>query len=644
MIKILIGEAFIELKTDGRQLIAGLSGAEKQVIASTNAMSQKLATVGKTMTVAGAAITGALALIIKKTVDAGDKFNDMSLRTGESVENLSALAYAAEQSGTNIEGLETGIKFLTRAMADTATGTGTAKDTFTKLGIAVKDTEGKLRPTVDVMKEIATKISEMKNPAEQAATAMQLFGARSGTELVPLLKEGGKGIDELMKKAEELGIVISTKDAKAADEFKDKMNDLGASLAAAGRDIANILIPPLKDLIEWATEIIKKVRTWADAHKPLVEWIVKVGAALGALAAVGGPILLAVSAFLKLVPAIMAVKAALLALGTISTGPIGLLILAVGGLYTAWQTNLFGMKDIVKNAFDDIGGNFSKGAEIIKDSGAAVGAFAEKNEELATSFDNIETGAGKASEAIKIYAGDVAENYNELAIKATESWADFYAFWEAEAKRTADVIDKKVTILIDKWGVSHKVWTDKIKEITKTLYEVIDAQGKIIGLRSQQIMSQIEAAAGVTLKAITSTAVDASKVIEGTIEESTKKFSNYIKKIKNEVGKVTGVILPGGGTITVAGTPVIPYAGPIPSLQTGGIVPKTGLYQLHQWEKVTPANQNTYDQRQSFSPVISISIAGDADERKIKRVVDLALEESARQFRRSGFELVPGRG
>ena len=130
-------------------------------------------------------------------------------------------------------------------------------------------------------------------------------------------------------------------------------------------------------------------------------------------------------------------------------------------------------------------------------------------------------------------------------------------------------------------------------------------------------------------------------------------YSRYIiKKITNEVGKITGVILPGGGIISTE--PIIKpnvgpgyYAGPTPTLQHGTpYVPKTGLYQLHKGEAVTPASQNrySYDQRQSFSPVISISVAGDADERKIKRVVELALDESARQFRRSGFELVPGRG
>jgi len=35
-------------------------------------------------------------------------------------------------------------------------------------------------------------------------------------------------------------------------------------------------------------------------------------------------------------------------------------------------------------------------------------------------------------------------------------------------------------------------------------------------------------------------------------------------------------------------------------------VPKTGLYKLHEGERVTPANQNTYNQQKSYSNSINI--------------------------------------
>ena len=81
------------------------------------------------------------------------------------------------------------------------------------------------------------------------------------------------------------------------------------------------------------------------------------------------------------------------------------------------------------------------------------------------------------------------------------------------------------------------------------------------------------------------------------------------------------------------------------SFQTGGIVPKTGLYMLHKDEEVKRANQNSYDySTKTFSPNVNLTVSGGGNAQNIAYEVKKVLEDSARQFRRSGFELVPGRG
>ena len=271
---------------DASKLTNALDGAEKKV----TSFSDGLVSVGKVATIAGTAITGAFAAIVVKTAAVGDQFDKMSIRTGISVEALSGLAYAADITGTDIGGLEVGLKFLTKGMDDASIGIGEAKLSFEELGISVVDVEGNLRPTVDVLKEAATKIAAIENPTKQAALAMKIFGARSGTQLIPLLKMGGDGIEELMKKAEELGIVISTDAATAAADFTDRITDLKGSLAGAGRMIGDTLIPIIIPLMEKVTEIVVNVKEWAEENKQLVESIVKWGAKLGIALAVLGPI------------------------------------------------------------------------------------------------------------------------------------------------------------------------------------------------------------------------------------------------------------------------------------------------------------------------------------------------------------------
>jgi TP901 family phage tail tape measure protein len=302
---------------------------------------ENLKGIGKNMSIAGMGILGSLGATVKKTADAGDQFDKMSKRTGVAVEDLSALAYAADMSGTDIGTLENSLRFLAQGIGDAANETGTAKDAFEKLGISVTDTEGNLRPTVDVMKEAATALGEVGSETEKVALATDMFGSRYGTQLLPMLREGGQGIEDLMNKAHDLNIVISTESAIGAADFNDRMSELQSSLAATGRAIGDTLIPALIPFIEKLTEIMVKVSEWTEKNPKLVETIGKIGIVL----AVGGPVLIGLGYLTQAIKAI----------GTISAvgSPIGALLLAVGAVVIAFE-NWDKIKEIVSNVIDRV--------------------------------------------------------------------------------------------------------------------------------------------------------------------------------------------------------------------------------------------------------------------------------------------------
>lgn len=92
-----------------------------------------------------------------------------------------------------------------------------------KLGIPLKDLQGKARPLNDVIQDIAKKLGEIENPAERAAAATRLFG-RAG----PLLANAfGKGTDKLkgfLDEAKKFGFFLgdeAVKDAQAAQGAVD---------------------------------------------------------------------------------------------------------------------------------------------------------------------------------------------------------------------------------------------------------------------------------------------------------------------------------------------------------------------------------------------------------------------------------------
>ena len=348
-----MADIWINILGDASKLKGELDKAGKNV----TSFSEKIGKIGKIATIAGAAITGAFTAIVLKTAATGDQFDKMSLRTGVAVEDLSSLAYAADICGTDIGTVENSLRFLTSGIKDAADGTGTAKDAFEELGISVIDSEGNLKSTVEVMKEAATKLAEMGDKTRQAALAGEIFGTRYGTQLLPMLKAGGDGIEELMQKAKDLNIVVSTEAATAAAEFTDRMTELKGSLGAAGREIGDALIPALTPLVEKITEIVGKVVTWAKENPELVTSIIKVVAVIGAAAAVGGPILMAATAFSGIATAI----------GLICS-PIGLVIAAVAGLAIAWKTNFMGIQDKTKAVIEFLKGLFANFVKFISES------------------------------------------------------------------------------------------------------------------------------------------------------------------------------------------------------------------------------------------------------------------------------------
>src|SRR4030042_5899636 len=94
-----IKSLLIKIGVDTSDFEAGLKRAQGAIQAHAGTFHR----VGIAMTVAGGAITGALGLTLKKTVDLGDKIYELSQKTGISTEILSGYRVAAEMSGVSLD-------------------------------------------------------------------------------------------------------------------------------------------------------------------------------------------------------------------------------------------------------------------------------------------------------------------------------------------------------------------------------------------------------------------------------------------------------------------------------------------------------------------------------------------------------------
>jgi len=352
------------------------------------AMSKARNAVGVAMTAAGAAITTFAYKSVTSFANTADELAKMSQRTGFSISALSELKFAAEQSGTSIEGIEKASRNLSSVIVDASAGNEQYQQTIAALGLSWQ-TLGSLSPEEQFL-QIGFALADVEDATLRTSMASDLFGARMGTQLLPMLNSGSAGLQAMRDHAVKLGLSIGPEQAAQAELFNDTMDQMKAALGSLSRDVAITLIPILTDLMIYIRDTATNFRAWRAEHPGLTEAITKLVLAAGAIMTVLGPLLIMLpgiaTAFSAISAAIPIVGAVLLAL----TGPVGIVIGAIGLLIAAawyfvddWGLVWEAVKSTVRGAaefivwvlqpvFDLIGGLMDLGRGIGDVVGSAI--------------------------------------------------------------------------------------------------------------------------------------------------------------------------------------------------------------------------------------------------------------------------------
>src|SRR5262249_35220068 len=125
------GRAHVELSAKDAGLERSLERARLKVLA----FGKALAGVGGVLIGAGGGILAPLAVLFKETVGHFDKVQKAATRLGATAEDVSALGYAAEQSGSNLEELEKASRIMLATLAE-------APETFDEFGLSAQKLKG----------------------------------------------------------------------------------------------------------------------------------------------------------------------------------------------------------------------------------------------------------------------------------------------------------------------------------------------------------------------------------------------------------------------------------------------------------------------------------------------------------------------
>jgi len=231
---------------------------------------------------------GAVAAL-KGAVDSADALAKLSQRAAVSVEALSTLQFAASLADTDVKQLADGLRQLNVRMADAQRGTGEGLGAFKALNLELESTPGILRPTEDVLLDIADRFAGFADGANKTALAVKIFGD-AGANLVPFLNQGRAGIQALREEAERLGLKLGTDVARDAERFNDNLSTLGRSVSALGKSIAEKFLPPLVQITDQMRLAAEKGGLWAAAMAGVRESFAQLFLAQSTVAGAGGTI------------------------------------------------------------------------------------------------------------------------------------------------------------------------------------------------------------------------------------------------------------------------------------------------------------------------------------------------------------------
>lgn len=255
-------ELIAKLTADTSGFDSAMSKAEKSGKSLKDSLEN---TFGKIKKVAAGALSVAA---IKKGIDTvvdfanevaqvGDRIDKQSQVLGLSRKAFQEWDYILGQNGASIDSMSVSMKTLNGLILDAAAGGKESKSAFAQLGVGIHEIR-KLEPEKQ-FEAVVRAFQRMPAGAEKSALAVKIFG-KQGMELLPLLNQSETSIDELRKRAAELGLIMSDDAVDAAVVYGDALDDLQRTFNAFKYSIGTKILPVLTNGIQKITNYAAKLR------------------------------------------------------------------------------------------------------------------------------------------------------------------------------------------------------------------------------------------------------------------------------------------------------------------------------------------------------------------------------------------------
>lgn len=224
------------------------------------------------------ALAAAFGFVIVKNAQMGDELIKTSRRVGVPLQTLSRFSIVADRAGINFDVMARGFRNIARNSDAARKGAGEALPFFQKFNIEFQDINGNLRPTEEILLDIADVFQDLPDGPEKTVAAMRLIGEEAGPLFINALNGGSDALKKMLEDSDRFGLTIDTKTAVAMENFNDAMADTQSAFQGITLAISANLIPVLTPLIKRLTDFLVENRELIETK--VISFIKQFAAAL----------------------------------------------------------------------------------------------------------------------------------------------------------------------------------------------------------------------------------------------------------------------------------------------------------------------------------------------------------------------------
>jgi hypothetical protein len=204
----------------------------------------------------------------KETLNAAVAIEKLSQKTGVGAETLSVFRKAADDTGTPLDKVDTGITKLAKSIVTFQQGGTQGAAAFKALGLSAKDFVG-LSAEEKVLK-VTNALGSMRDGLQKTQIAQQLMG-RGGAALIPVLDTlAGEGFDRVKESAKEFGLLLDDKTATSAAAAAVSLNEIKDVGEGIATQFEAGLLPALSDA---ADALVSGSVKGGDGFKKMGEYV-----------------------------------------------------------------------------------------------------------------------------------------------------------------------------------------------------------------------------------------------------------------------------------------------------------------------------------------------------------------------------------